>query len=419
MSLLIRNARVVTLAGALPGALRGNALCELGVIPAADVLIDAGRIMSVTPDASRGPSPAAPGAWADETIDAAGRVLLPGFVDCHTHACWVGNRLDEWQMKLRGVAYLDILKAGGGIMSSVRAVRAASQRQLEEALLERLAAFLAHGTMTIEIKSGYGLSTEAELKMLRAIAAVRSRWPGTIIATALLGHAVDPDVPDFIDRTINETLPAVHAEFPGVAVDAFCEKGAWSLEQCVRLFERARSLGHPIRVHADQFNSLGMIPEAIRLGATSVDHLEATTPEDAARLSASNTFAVALPCCGLHLASATGAGQWANLRRIVDSQGKAAIATNCNPGSSPTVSMPLAIAAGVRFCGLTPGEAIAACTRNPAALLGLPDRGAVAPGLRADLVLLHTRDERNLAFELGGNPAQLVICGGKIVARAN
>lgn len=423
MSLLIRNARVLTIGGGPSGALCGRGLGELGILPAADVLIDAGRIVGVTPHATAGASPAP---RADETIDAVGRVLMPAFVDCHTHACWVGDRLDEWQMKLRGVAYLDILKAGGGIMSSVRAVRAASQRQLEDALLERLDAFLRHGTTTIEIKSGYCLSTDAELKMLRAIAGVRSRWPGTIIATALLGHAIDPDIPDFIDRTIHETLPAVHAEFSGVAIDAFCEKGAWSLEQCVRLFEAARALGHPIRVHADQFNSLGMIPEAIRLGATSVDHLEATTPEDAARLSASDTFAVALPCCGLHLANATGAGQWANLRRILDAPsvpggggGRVAIATNCNPGSSPTLSMPMAIAAAVRFCGLTPAEAIAASTRNPAALLGFTDRGVIAPGMRADLVVLHHRDERNLAFELGGNAVKMVVCAGNVVARAN
>ncbi len=410
MNLLIRGARVLTIASGPSGALRGRDLGDLGVLPAADVLVDGGKIVGVSATGATAPR-------ADRTIEAAGRVLMPAFVDGHTHACWAGDRLDEWQMKLRGVAYLDILRAGGGIMSSVRAVRAASQHELEEALRERLGAFLTQGTTTIEIKSGYGLSTEGELRMLRAVASVRSRWPGTIVGTALLGHAIDPDIPDFIDRTINETLPAVHAEFPGIAVDAFCEKGAWSLEQCVRLFERARALGHPIRVHADQFNSLGMVEEAVRLGAVSVDHLEVTTPEDAARLGASETFGVALPCCGLHLGTASG-GQWANLRRIVDASstsggGKVAIATNCNPGSSPTMSMPLAIASAVRFCGLTPGEAIAAATRNPAALLGLTDRGAIAPGLRADLVLLRHRDERNLAFELGGNPVDVVICGGR------
>jgi imidazolonepropionase len=428
MPLLITNARTLTLAtGSRPR--RGPALADLSILPAADVLIENDRISVVESSSPRSLARSlAPPAL--KPLDAAGRLLLPAFIDAHTHACYVGERLDEWQMKLAGKAYLDILNAGGGIMSTVRRVRAASQQQLTDALLRRIRIFLAHGTTTIEVKSGYGLSTTDELKMLRAIVAAGQQTPATIIPTALLGHALDPALApdDFVARTINETLPAVHAEYPTIAIDAYCEKGAWSLEQTLKLYDRARSLGHPIRVHADQFNSLGIIPalcvpppphdgssdRGARPPILSIDHLEAATDADLQLLAASDTFAVALPVAGLHLSTAAG-GAYANLRRLADLGGVITIATNHNPGSAPTYSMPLALAAAVRFCGLSPAEAIVAATVNPATLLGLHDRGVIAPGQRADLVLLRHTDERELAYELGGNPVEAVICGGQLL----
>lgn len=405
MTLVIRNARVLTLAGPRPR--RGKAPADLGVIPAADVTVDAGRILAIA-------SPAPAGGARDpkvlREVDARGRVLMPAFVDCHTHACWAGERLDEWDRKRRGATYLEILSAGGGIMSTVRAVRASTEEELAGLLLERLRALQRCGSATMEIKSGYGLSTEHELKMLRSIRRAQDAWPGTIISTALLGHAIDPDQQDFVERTIRETLPAVSKEFPGITIDAYCEKGAWSRADTVRLFERARELGHPIRVHADQFNSLGMIREAIRLGARSVDHLEASTPEDLERLAASDTFGTVLPACGFHVD-----GRYADARRFVDAGGLLALATNYNPGSAPSPSMPMAIALAVRQCGLSPAEAIAAATVNAAELLGLHDRGQIAPGLRADLVLLRHTDERMLAYEFGDNPVDAMILGGKLL----
>ncbi len=397
MALHFRNARLLTLRGD-PGPRRGKALRELGVIPHGEVLVADGKIAAV------GEKVEAP---ADaEVIDAAGRVLMPGFVDCHTHACWAGDRLDEWEKKLNGVPYLDILKAGGGIHSTVRAVREATQKQLAATLRERLGQVLRGGTTTIEVKSGYGLNTEAELKMLRAIRRAASDWPGTVVATALLGHAVEGDLEEYSRMVTKEMLAEVSREFPDIAVDAFCEKEAWSVEACVRLFEKARK-HHPIRVHADQFNSLGMIPEAIRLHARSVDHLEATTKADLQALAESNTFGVILPCTGFHTDQ-----RFAKAGFFADRGGALALATNCNPGSSPTHSIPFAIALAVRFCGLLPAEAIVAATYNPAQLLGFTDRGSIEPGKRADLVLLHHKDERQLAYELGGNPVDLVICGG-------
>jgi len=402
--LLIKNARVLTLAGPRPR--RGRDLGNLDILPSADVRIQNDRITSVAPH-----NPAA--ARSAATIDAAGRVLMPGFVDCHTHACWAGDRLDEWAMKLAGAQYLDILKAGGGIMSTVRAVRAATEGDLAASLQANLKTMLSLGTTTAEVKSGYGLTAEAELKMLRAIRHTPLGPPHdlpTVLPTALLGHAIDAEIPGFIDLTISQTLPAVSAEFPGIPVDAFCESGAWSTPDTVRLLTHARTLGHPLRVHADQFNSLGMIPAAISLHAASIDHLEASTSVQLEQLAGSDTFGVILPACGFHVD-----GRYAKARAFVDNKGLLALATNLNPGSAPCPSMPMAIALAVRHCGLTPAEAIAAATLNPATLLGLSDRGSIEPGQRADLLLLRHTDERELAYGFGSDPVDTVILGGRIV----
>ena len=401
MSLFIRNARILTLTtGARPR--RGKELGDLGLIPIGEVLVTDGKITAV------GIKVEAP---ADaEVIDAQGRVLMPGFVDCHTHACWAGDRLNEWEQRLRGVSYLEILKAGGGIHATVRAVREATKKQLAAHLKERLAAMLAEGTTTVEIKSGYGLETEEELKMLRAIVRAGHEWPGTIVPTALLGHAFEGELDEYARMVVKEMLPGVSKEFPDITVDAFCEDGAWTLEACVRFFEKAAK-HHPLRVHTDQFTSLGMIPEAIRLGARSVDHLEAATKADLIALAQSRTMGVILPCTGFHVD-----GRYARAGFLVAQGGAVALATNCNPGSSPSHSMPFALALAVRFCGLTPAEAIAAATVNAAAVLGLSDRGTIAAGQRADLLLLRHKDERALAYELGGNPVDTVICAGLRVA---
>jgi imidazolonepropionase len=400
-TLHIRNARILTLAGD-PAPRRGKALGELGIIPNGEVLVTDGRIAAVGPKLE---TPA-----GAEVIEANGRVLMPGFVDCHTHACWAGDRLEEWEMKLRGVPYLEILKKGGGIHATVRAVREATQKQLAANLRDRLVLMLREGTTTAEVKSGYGLTTEAELKMLRAIRRAAGDWPGTIVSTALLGHACEGELDDYARMVVKDMLPEVSREFPDIVVDAYCEQGAWSVEACVKLFEKAHK-HHPIRVHADQFNPLGMIAEAIRLFARSVDHLEASRKNDLIALAKSPTIGVILPCTGFHTD-----GRYARAGFFVDQGGALALATNCNPGSAPTHSMPLAIALAARHCGITPAEAIAATTVNAAAVLGLKDRGRIEPGLRADLILLQHKDERLLAYELGGNPVEVVICGGARMA---
>ncbi len=397
-SVTITNARILTLAGE-PAPRRGPAMRHLGVIESGFVEIDSGRILAV----SEGPPPRTA---KGRVIDAGGRVLMPTFIDCHTHACWAGDRFDEYQMKLAGTSYLQILSAGGGIMATVQAVRAAEEEQLTETLLQRLDRMAALGTGTVEVKSGYGLTTPDELKMLRAIHAASRQTPVRVVATFLGAHAIDPDNPRFLDQTINETLPAVAGEFPRIPCDAYCEKGAWSVADTRRLLEAAAELGCPLRVHADQFNSLGMTPVAVDLGARSVDHLEATTPRDLKYLAESDTIGVALPACGFHLD-----GRYAPGRTFIDAGGALAIGTDYNPGSAPCPSMPFVVALACRHLGLTPEEAITAATINAACVLALADEvGSIEVGKSADLQLLHGRDERELAYEFAtAGPSQVLI----------
>lgn len=406
---IIRHARVLTMGGK-PGAQRGAALGSLGVLEHAWIRVQHGVVAQVAPE--RGGGPASHG---EAEIDAQGRVVMPGFIDCHTHACWAGDRLDEWDQKRAGVPYLEILKRGGGIMSTVRAVRTAAPGELHAGVERRVASLVREGTTTVEVKTGYGLSPKAELEMLTAIVSA-SNGSDLVVPTALLGHALDPDVEraTFIASMVGPALDACAAARPGICVDAFCESGAWTVEECAELFTRATSLGCPFRVHADQFHALGMTEWAVEHGAVSVDHLEASTEAGLRRLAESDTFGVMLPACGFHLD-----GRYANGRAFVDMGGKVALATNLNPGSAPCFSMPFVIALAVRHLGLTPAEAIAATTINPAALLGLPDRGWIGPGARADLIVLRHTDERNLAFEFGGRHVDEVIQGGTALNRMN
>lgn len=403
--IVIRNARIVTTNGGT-SALRGEKLDQLKVMNSRDVFISAGTIQRIAEH-----DPELRMETGDEVIDANGRVLMPSFVDCHTHACWAGERFEEWDQKLRGQSYQEILRQGGGIMSTVRAVRSADQSLLSDLLLKRLEQILRHGTATIEIKSGYGLNTVDELKMLRAIRDAATSWPGTIELTACLGHAIDVERverSEFVRETIDATLPAVSEEFPGIAIDAYCEEGAWTVEECLELFEAAQRLGHPIRVHADQFQSLGMIDDAIPRRFLSVDHLEASDSPSLSRLAKSETFGVMLPCSGFQLDDRYGDG-----RSFVDFGGALAIASNYNPGSAPCASMQMAIALASRKLGLTPAESINAATINAAMLLGMSDRGRIEEGLRADLLLIEHEDERQLAYEFGSNAVREIICHGR------
>lgn len=394
----ITGARILTMSppGAQEAPRRGQMLADNGVIEKGWVLIDDGRIAAI----GEGSPP--PGGHAEEVIHADGRVLMPALVDCHTHACFSGDRSGEFDQRLRGASYLEILAAGGGIMATVRAVREASEEDLVERLLLQLERMARLGTGTVEVKSGYGLDPESELKMLCAIREATQRTDQTIVPTFLGAHALDVDAPggtaSAVERIINEALPAAAREFPGIACDAYCEEGAWSLADCRRLFENAQDLGCPIRVHTDQFNSLGMTRLAVEMGARSVDHLEATTPDDLRIIANSDTIAVLLPVSGFCLDDRYAPG-----RELVDMGAAVAIASNSNPGSAQTPSLPLAIGLACRKCRLRPAEALTAATYNAACVLDMQyELGSVEVGKRGDLILLDTRDERNLALEIGG-----------------
>ncbi|MCC6908359.1 MAG: imidazolonepropionase [Phycisphaerales bacterium] len=402
--LLIRDARLVTLAaGDVPR--RRSAMRQLSIIERGDVLVRGDMIAAAGPNLD---------ASTQNEVDARGRVLLPGFVDCHTHACWAGDRFDEFERRLAGEDYLSILKSGGGIMSTVRATRSASVEELRALTISHLNRMLALGTTTAEVKTGYGLNTDAECRMLEAIRGATQGEGASamrVIPTFLGAHAIDREQSDFVQRTIDETLPRIVEMQPGIACDAYCEDGAWSLDQTRRLFERAQALGCPVRIHTDQFNSLGATRLAVEMGAISVDHLEAIAEPDIALVAASDTTAVLLPISGL-----CTDGRYAPGRRLIDAGAAVAIASNYNPGSAPSSSLPLAMALACRMMKLLPAEAIAACTVNAAHVLGLAGRvGRIAPGMAADLVLWDERDERALCYELAGPPAALVVTGGTVV----
>ncbi len=366
---------------------------DLGVIERGYILMQGGRILEV----AAGDPPRELHEGSD-VIDARGRVVLPGFVDCHTHACWAGERWDEWEMKLAGRSYLDILAAGGGILSTVRAVRRATTLELAQGLQQRALEMAAYGTTTIEVKSGYGLDCESELRMLDAIAHATACSPIAVVATFLGAHAIDPQCDGFVARTTNETLPAVLARHPRITVDAYCESGAWSVEECTEYFRRAKELGSAIRVHTDQFNSLGMIPAALALGAVSVDHLEAASENDLLAVASSSTIAVGLPATSFCLATRT-----IRARQFIDAGGALALATNANPGSAPVRGMPIIISFAVREMQLTPAEALTTVIWNSACVLGIADHcGSIEAGKSADLVLWPFTDERALGYELSG-----------------
>lgn len=387
------DARILTLAGlasdSAPGPRRGRAMRELGVIARGYIVVEDGLIAGI----GAGDAPD----LAGERRDARGRVLMPAFVDCHTHACYAGDRYAETAKRLAGVPYLDILASGGGIMSTVRDTRAADHATLARGLDARLDAMRRTGTLAVEVKSGYGLDLDTELRMLDAIVAAARARSETIVPTFLGAHAIDGDEATYCARVVDEVLPAVVARFGRIACDAYCEKGAWSPAWTTRLFERAKQLGCPLRVHVDQFNELGFLETALNLGARSVDHLEATSRAALKMVGRSETTAVLLPGCGLTLDA-----RFANGRTIIDAGGSVAIATNCNPGSSPVTSMPLIIALAARHCGLSHEEAIVAATYNAACVLGIErECGSLEKGKRARLIELPTTDERALAYEWG------------------
>lgn len=405
-TVVFENVRIVTCSPSADGAAkRGAEMRDVRVVQRGHVVVEDGKIAEVgqTPSSMR---------RTEARIDGRGRVLMPALVDCHTHACWAGDRWQEWEQKRAGVSYMEIMRQGGGIMSTVRDVRAAPLDALATGLAARLDRMRACGTGAVEVKTGYGLDTANELKMLEAIRMVRRVWAAPIVPTLLAGHAVDESNPAQLEDML-ALLPVATARAPGLAVDAFCEQGAWTVEMCRALFGRARELGMPIRAHVDQFTACGGLELALEFGARSVDHLEATTPQGLHALAASKTIGVALPVCGFALD-----GRYADMRALIDAGGAAAIASNWNPGSAPSPSVAFAAALACRFMRVSVAEAITSITWNAACVLDLQHEcGAIAPGYRSDLILLPSTDERALVFECGGDGPDITMLGPDLQLR--
>ncbi len=423
IDLLIHSAnQILTLAGDAPK--RGATQGDLAIVRDGALAISGETIVAVGDSLDLLPLADA----RTRTIDARGKIVLPGFVDAHTHAVFVGERADEFERRLQGASYLEIQKAGGGIMSTVRATRAAPLEDLVTQSRARLDAMLAHGTTTAEAKTGYGLDTVAELKLLDAIAALDATHAIDLVPTFLGAHVVPEEfrgrADEYVNRVVGEMLPAIDARRrtkderssfvlrSPLFCDVFCDEGAFTLEQTRRILTRARELGFGLRVHADEFANLGAASLAAELGAASADHLMVTRRDEMRAMARANVVAVLLPGTTFGL----GKTNFADGRAFVEENVPVALASDLNPGTAWCESMPFIIALACRYEKLTPAEAIVAATLNAAYSLGLAERvGSLVPGKLADVVIADVPDYRHLAYRFGANPIETVIKRGKIV----
>ena len=380
-----------------------------GLMEKGAVAIRDGRI------AWAGPANDLPGEFKlDESLDLEGRLVTPALIDCHTHVVHGGNRAREFEMRLEGASYEEVARAGGGIISTVAATRAATLDQLVTGALTRVDAMIAEGVSTIEIKSGYGLDIDNELKMLRAARAVARKRPVRVRTSYLGAHAVPPEYkgrPDaYIDEVCIPTLEAAHAEGLVDAVDGFCEGIAFTPAQIARVFDKAKALGIPVKLHAEQLSNLGGAKLAAGYGALSADHLEYANASDAAVMAKAGTVAVILPGAFYTLRETAAPPIDAFRKQGVPM----AVATDCNPGSSPMSSLLLSMNMACTLFRMTPEEALAGVTRHAARALGLDDTGMIAPGLRADLAVWDVEHPAELAYRIGFNPLWKRIFGGEL-----
>lgn len=420
VDLLVHSARQLATCASPDGPKRRAAMRDVGLIEDGAVAIHDGLIVAV------GPSRELRSRYdAALAIDASGKLVCPGFVDPHTHVVYCGDRIDEFEQRVAGATYLEIMAAGGGIASTTRATREASVEQLIAETSRRLDSMLALGTTTVEAKTGYGLDIATELKQLDAIAALDRGHPIELVPTFLGAHALPPEYagrPDaYVALVIEAMLPAAAAWYRGshfrraavpLHVDVFCERSAFDVEQSRRVLEAGIGYGLPVKAHVDEFTALGGLELALELNATSVDHLDVTAPAGIARLAASATVGVLIPAVPFNL----GATRFADARAFVDAGAAIALTTDMNPGSAPCPSLPLVMAIACRYQHLVPAEALNAVTINAAHAAGLGRRlGSLERGKQADLLLVDAPDYRHLAYQLGGNLVAQVIKRGQVV----
>jgi imidazolonepropionase len=421
--LLVNIRQLLTLDGP-PGPRRGSQLGELRIIEDAAVLCAGGRIVSLgkTSDALRD-------AWITKhhkrirEINCAGNVVLPGFVDSHTHPLFAAPRLVDFEKRISGANYEDIAAAGGGIRSSITAVRNAPQSQLASHALASFNRMLAKGTTTVEAKSGYGLSTAAELKSLEAIHDAARQWPGTVVSTLLAAHVVPPEFDgrtgDYIRSIVTDAIPQVARRKLAQFVDVFCDRGAFSTRDAEQVFFAAREHGLGARVHLSQLARSELAP-LLRYDPASLDHLDHISNDDIEALlqqaSVSplhQSIATLVPGANFFL----GLGQYPPARKLIDAGVAIALATDFNPGTSPTTSMPFVLSLACTQMKMSPAEAIAAGTINGAHALRLADRkGSIAPGKDADLAVFDVDDYREIPYWVAENRCVMTIAGGQILS---
>lgn len=420
VNMIVHNACQLVTCASPDTPKRGAALGDAGVIENGALAIQDGTIAATgTTDAILSDY------TADKMFDAEQCVICPGFVDPHTHLIFAGDRVNEFEMRLQGADYLDILKQGGGILHTMQATRAATEEDLIDAAIKRLDTMLTLGTTTVEIKTGYGLDTETELKMLCVMEALECRHPIDIVPTFLAAHAVPPEFsrqPEgYMDLVIDEMLPRALEWYTGSVfkkrgvpffVDIFCEDGAFRVDDLRRLAKAGQALGMKLKAHVDEFVNLGGVKAALEHGAISVDHLDRTSDEEIALLGGSATIAVVIPAVNFHL----GSTNFADARRMIESGTAVALTTDANPGSAPCYSMPMVMAIASRYQKLLPAETLNACTVNAAWATGLQDRvGSLEAGKQADFLLVNATDYRHLAYTFGGNLVTRVVKKGQFI----
>jgi imidazolonepropionase len=386
-------------------AKRGAAMRELKIVEGAAIAVSSGLITWAGRERD----------WRGDAAvvaDAAGRAVVPGLIDPHTHAVWAGNRLNDFEARTSGASYESILAEGGGIRSTIRSTAAASADELVALAIPRLSALIASGATTIEVKSGYGFTPAAELGMLEAIRRLSALTAAKILPTLLI-H-IPPVNSDerakYVTAVCDELIPDVASRKLATAVDVFVEKEAWSAAEGELMLRAAIGHGLGVKLHSDQFHSIGGVELGIRLGALSIDHLEVCGPEQIAQLASSAVVAAIVPGVALHLGIPAAPG-----RELIDAGAAVAVGTDLNPGSSPLFSMSAAMGLAVRLNGLTVPEALVAATVNAACALGLVDVGRIEAGCRADFLILESNDWRDLVYTMGANPVSEVWIGGRKV----
>jgi imidazolonepropionase len=411
-TLLITGCKqLLTLRG--PAPRRGKALRDLGIVNDGALLIRDGKIVAV---GTRRALERCKDARRAKKLDVGGRVVLPGFVDSHTHLVFAGHRAEEYEQRISGATYEQIAKSGGGILSTVRKVRAADADALLARASKWLNNFAAHGTTTVEAKSGYGLDAASELKILRVLAALRKHAPLEIVPTFMGAHVVPPEFkrrPDaYVDLLVRRLIPQVAREGLAEFCDVFCDRGAFTVDQARLILTAARACGLAPRIHAEQLARTGAAQLAVELHAASADHLEKINAADIRTLAKSDVACTLLPGCCFHL----GLEHYAPARKLIDAGAIVALATDFNPGTSPTLNMQMVLSLACTQMRMTPAEAISAATINAAFSLRRADRvGSLEVGKSADLAVFDVEDFREIPYYFGVNHCRLTLKRGKVL----